>query len=119
MFRNVGTVDLVVGSHVCPWFTEFLGDLERSKVNFPKSSLGDDGIFTHSLVFLIVSDKVLDGSTDSLALETVDVGSSDLTGQSGVFGEGLESSSTKRRSLDIDGWSQEADGVSGLGLLGK
>jgi len=80
MFRNVGSVDFVVGCHVCPRFTEFLGNLERSKVNFPKSSLRDDGIFTHSLVFLIVPDKVLDGSTDSLTLETVDVGGSDLTG---------------------------------------
>ena len=70
-------------------------------------------------MLLIVSDKVLDGSTDALALETVDVGGSNLTGQSGIFGEGFESSSTERRSLNVDGGGQEADGVSGLGFVGK
>jgi hypothetical protein len=56
-------------------------------------------------VFLIVSDKVLDGRTDSLALETVDVGSSDQTRKGRVLRERLESSSTERRSLDVDSGS--------------
>jgi hypothetical protein len=42
--------------------------------------LGNDRIFAHSLVLLIISDKVLDGSRYTFALETVDVGGGDETG---------------------------------------
>jgi hypothetical protein len=70
-------------------------------------------------VLLIVSDKVLDGRTDSLALETVDVGSSDQTRKGRVLRERLESSSTERRSLDVDSGGEEADCISSFRLFGK
>jgi hypothetical protein len=70
-------------------------------------------------VLLVVTDKVLDGGTDVLGLQTVDVGCGDQTRVSGVFGEGLERSTTEGRSLDVDSWGEEADGVSGLGLGGE
>lgn len=74
---------------------------------------------SHPLVLLIVTDKVLDGSTNSLALKTVDVGSGNLTRVGRVFRERFESSTTEGRSLDVDGRGKEADCVSGLGLFGQ
>lgn len=119
VLRNVGAVDLVVRGHVCPGLAELLGDLERTEVDLSESSLRDDRVLAHSLVLLVVTDKVLDGGTDALALQTVDVGGSDRTGKRGVFGKGLESSTTKRRSLDVDCRGKKTDGVSRLGLGGE
>jgi hypothetical protein len=93
--------------------------LEWSKVNLSKSSLGNDRVFSHSLVLLVVTDKVLNGSTDALPLKSVDVRCSDQTGKSGVFRKGFESSTSEGRSLDIDRRSQETDCVSGFSLVGK
>lgn len=67
-------------------------------------------------MLLIVSDKVLDGSRDTVALETVDVRGRDQSRESWVFREGFESTSTERGSLDVDSGSEQADGITGLGL---
>ena len=115
----VGTVQLVVAGHVRPGFCELLSDLEWAEVDLPQRSLGNNRVFAHTLVLLVVGDKVLDRSRDALGLETVHIRSGNQTRVRGVFRERLEGSTTNGRTLDVDRWREEADGVSRLGLGGQ
>jgi hypothetical protein len=56
---------------------------------------------------------------DAALLETLDIVSGDYTAQRGVLGVAFKSASTERRSLDVDGGREQANGTSSLGLLSQ
>ena len=80
-----------------------------------QGALVDVGAIRRAVVLLVVGDEVLDGGDDVLALESLDVGHSQLRGQVGVLAQALETAAPYRVAQDVDGGRQ--DDVRALAIL--
>ena len=72
--RSVLVEILVVGAHDAPHLAFLDGSLERRQVNLVKSSIGHLDIDVSAELLLIVEDKMLDASSYTVSLNTIDVG---------------------------------------------
>jgi hypothetical protein len=113
------TVDLVVTRHVAFGLGELLGDAEWLEVDFTKSSDRDDTVISESLEFLFIADVVLDGCSDFLTLNTLHICCCQMTAQVGIFAEAFKSTTTKRTSLDVHGWTEQDMGTLVVAFLTK
>ena len=95
-------VDIVVRCHDGPRIALLDGDLEVPQVDFAQCPDGNPCVKVEPVEFLIVSGEMLDGCSDSLALDSADVASRDPAGQKRIFGVIFEVSAAQRIALDVD-----------------
>ena len=79
------TVNLIVGAHKCIWLSFFYSSFKCRKINFAECSFICFGRIAHAVIFLIVSCKMLDGSSYMLGLHTIDKCSSNFTCKVWIF----------------------------------
>lgn len=83
------SVQARVGRHEAPRLSVLLRELERLEIDLAQSAFRDANVDAHSLVFLVVADKVLDSCADSISLQTLDVRRCKVAGQERVLRERL------------------------------
>ena len=94
VLAGVCTVDPVVSGHVAVRFRVLLCNHERHQVDFSKRSFRQDAVDGLSLVFLVVANIMLDGSSDTGRLNAVNGRCTHSTGKVRIFAEALESSTS-------------------------
>ena len=95
------SVDFVVGRHYGPGMGFLHRDLESLEVDFAESPFGKVCVDTVAVSLLVVDREVLDRCSDSVALDSVDVGGGYLSGQNGILGEIFEVTSAKGIAVDV------------------
>jgi hypothetical protein len=103
----VYAIDLVIRSHDRCRVAAPCREHERQEIDLPQRTWSDNGIHRHSLMFLIVANKVLDSSAYVLVLEAIDVACCKHAGQERVLGVRLESSTAQWPSLDVNRWPED------------
>lgn len=83
------------------------GDLEVFQVKFAGSTLAYTDIIPQTGGLLIVEGIVLDGCTYALALYTIDIGCSNVTGENGILTVILEVTASERITVQTDTRSQQ------------
>ena len=115
--RGIDPVDIVIRGHHRPRLTFLDGNLEALQVDLAEGALRHIGIVAHAIGLLIVGSKMLDTGTDIVLLNTLDIGSSRLTGHNGIFTIVFEVTAAKRVTHDVQGWGQQHVGAILLHLL--
>ena len=101
LLLGVLAVELVVGGHDGPGIGLLDGDFEVLEVDLAEGTLADAGIVLVAVGLLVVDGVVLDGDTHVVALYTIDIGSSHLTGEDRILGEVLEVTAAERVTMDV------------------
>lgn len=86
-------VDLVISGHDTSRATNTHSQLEGHQINLAESTVRDNAIHSHALMLLIIADKMLQGSRNSLLLHALAEMARQRTRQNSIFGEGLEAPS--------------------------
>ncbi len=101
----VGRMDAVyqiVACHDGHRLAFFDSDLEAFQVDLAQGTLGDDGVGTHTVVFLVIAGIMLDGSAAAVyGLYAVGHGSSHLTGEQRILGVVFKVASAERIAVDV------------------
>ena len=66
IFRGIGAVNLVVGTHYRPGLALLHGNLETAQIELAKGPLGDDFVYAVTIEFLVVCGVMLHGGSYSL-----------------------------------------------------
>ena len=105
--RGIDTVDIVIRGHHRPRLTFLDSNLEALQVDLAEGALRHIGIVAHAIGLLIVGSKMFDTGTDIVLLNTLDIGSSRLTGHNGIFTIVFEVTAAQWITHDIEGWGQQ------------
>lgn len=95
-------VDFVVSSHDTPRSSSFDSNHEWHQVDLPQSAVSDDGADSHTLMLLVIADKVFETCCNVFFLNAVAVRASQNTREQGIFGVRLKSTATQWATLDVD-----------------
>ena len=79
------TVDLVVRRHYRRRLCFLDAKHERHQIDLAQGSISHNAIDSHTLMLLIVADKVFRGSKDVFVLDSIAIFSTECTGQEGIF----------------------------------
>ncbi len=104
---GVGPVDPVVGGHDGPGIGGLHGHLEGGQVELAQGALVDLGAHGHAGRFLVVDGVVLERGADPLALQTLDVGGPQGSGQERILRIGLEVTAPVGDAHNVDGRGQD------------
>ena len=113
------SIDLIVSRHDGTGLSCFDSDHEWQQVDLAESTIGDHRAHSHTLVFLVVTDKVLETGNNVLFLDSIAVCAGEYTREQRVLGVRLEASATERTSLDVDCRSKDDMGAFGFRLVGE
>ena len=69
-------------------------------------------------MFLVITDEMLQGSSDALLLDTIAVMAGKSAREDAVFGEGFKPAPAERRPLGVDRWTQDDVRALCYGLVG-
>ena len=98
---GVLAVELVVGSHNSLGPALFDSDFKCREIYLAKRSLIDDGVHSHTALFLAVHCEMLDAAAHALALDTAHVGSGHLTRKMRIFRKVLKIAAAERAPLHV------------------
>ena len=107
VLRSVHPVDLVVRAHHGRGLCVFDHLLKRGEIDLPQRSLAHFGGDGHPARLLVVGGKVLDAHPRPLTLHALNKGTGKLARKKRIFGKILKVAPAQRRTLDVDGRSQQ------------
>ena len=85
ILARMKTIDLVVRSHYRRRSCFLNAEHEWHQIDLAQGSIGHDAIDSHTLMLLIIADKMLWGSNDVFVMDSSAIFSTEGTGQEGIF----------------------------------